>query len=91
MAISYAFLQKFFHTLNITLHDLRHTSASLLIANNVDIETIARRLGHSNVAITLNRYGHALPSQEEKAVHALQTMLSIQPEKADSTQIKNMA
>jgi len=76
---------------DITLHDLRHTSASLLIANNVDIETIARRLGHSNVAITLNRYGHALPSQEEKAVNALQTMLNIQTEKSDIAEIKDMA
>lgn len=43
------------------------------------------------MAITLNRYGHALPSQEEKAVNALQTMLDIQPEKPDFIQVKDMA
>lgn len=62
----------------ITLHDLRHTSASLMIASGyVDIETIARRLGHADVKMTLNRYGHALPSQDEKAAAALESMLSM--------------
>lgn len=62
----------------ITLHDLRHTSASLMIASGyVDIETIARRLGHADVKMTLNRYGHALPSQDEKAALALESMLSM--------------
>ena len=64
----------------IRFHDLRHTSASLLIASGyVDIETIARRLGHSDISMTLNRYGHALPSQDEKARLALDVMLSEDP------------
>ena len=63
----------------IKFHDLRHTSASIMIASGmVDIETIARRLGHSDVSMTLNRYGHALPSQDEKAVKAISTMLSLE-------------
>lgn len=61
----------------IKLHDLRHTSASLMIASGfVDVETIARRMGHSDVKMTLNRYGHALPSQDEKAAFALASLLS---------------
>lgn len=60
----------------ITLHDLRHTSASLMIAaGDVDIETIARRMGHADVSVTLNTYGHALPSQDDKASSALEKML----------------
>lgn len=55
----------------IRLHDLRHTSASILIANNVDVETIAKRLGHSQVNITLNRYGHALPSRDLVAAQTI--------------------
>lgn len=55
----------------IRLHDLRHTNATILIANNVDVETIAQRLGHSQVNITLNRYGHALPSRDLVAAQAL--------------------
>lgn len=70
----------------ITFHDLRHTSASIMIASGmVDIETIARRLGHSDVSMTLNRYGHALPSQDEKAMQALDIMLSEDPEPVKKT------
>lgn len=51
----------------IRLHDLRHTSATLLLAENVDIETVSHRLGHSKASVTLDIYGHAL---EEKDVTA---------------------
>src|SRR5262249_56014653 len=40
----------------VTLHSLRHTHASMLIASGVDILTISRRLGHSSPTITLNVY-----------------------------------
>ena len=42
----------------VTLHSLRHTHASMLIASGVDILTISRRLGHSSPTITLSVYGH---------------------------------
>ena len=74
----------------IKLHDLRHTSASLLIASGyVDIETIARRLGHSDISMTLNRYGHALPSQDAKAVHALENMLNMDEKPAATPTVPN--
>lgn len=70
----------------IKFHDLRHTSASLLIASGmVDIETVARRMGHSNVSMTLNRYGHALPSQDTKAVQALGSMLNMNDDPEEVT------
>lgn len=75
----------------ITFHDLRHTSASIMIASGiVDIETIARRLGHSDVSMTLNRYGHALPSQDEKAMQALDMMLCRKETAADPEPIKEL-
>lgn len=64
----------------IKFHDLRHTCATILYAQGMDIETISKRLGHSNVAMTLNRYGHALPSQEKRAVTILENMLNIENE-----------
>ena len=78
----------------ITLHDLRHVSASLMIASGyVDIETIARRLGHADVALTLNRYGHALPSQDEKAALALELSLNpdpvILPKQTDTEHVRS--
>jgi len=44
--------------MKITLHALRHTHASQLIAAGMDVLTISRRLGHASAAITLTVYGH---------------------------------
>lgn len=42
----------------IRVHDLRHSHASLLISNNVDIATISNRLGHDKIKTTLDTYAH---------------------------------
>lgn len=55
----------------ITLHDLRHTSATLLISENTDIRTVSQRLGHSRTSTTLNIYAHALESKDKAAAEAL--------------------
>ena len=60
----------------IRLHDLRHTSASHMLANGVDIETVAKRLGHSKASFTLDIYGHALESMDEKAAEVLDNVFS---------------
>ncbi|MBR5379302.1 MAG: site-specific integrase [Clostridia bacterium] len=59
----------------IRLHDLRHTSATLLLSKNTDIETVARRLGHSKASVTLDIYGHALPENDRQASDILGSML----------------
>lgn len=41
-----------------TFHDLRHTHASALIAEGIDIEQVSARLGHANVAVTMAVYTH---------------------------------
>ena len=55
----------------IRLHDLRHTSATLLLSEGVDIRTVANRLGHSQTSTTLNVYAHALPAADEQAARVL--------------------
>lgn len=60
----------------IRLHDLRHTSATHLIANGVDIETVAKRLGHSKASFTLDVYGHALEENDEKASDTLEQIFT---------------
>jgi len=45
-------------------HDLRHTHAALLIADGWHPLAISRRLGHSTITVTMDRYGHLLPSLE---------------------------
>lgn len=61
---------------NIRLHDLRHTSATLLLASNTDIETVSHRLGHSKASITLDVYGHALETMDEKASDTLEKIFA---------------
>jgi len=61
----------------IRLHDLRHTSATILIKNNMNIETIAKRLGHSDVAVTLNTYGHAMKEADQEASRILESILKV--------------
>ena len=46
----------------IRFHDLRHTFASLLIANGEDIVRVSRLLGHSSPTVTMNVYAHMLPN-----------------------------
>jgi integrase len=47
----------------IRWHDLRHTFASLMLANGEDIVRVSRLLGHANPTITLNIYSHMLPRE----------------------------
>ena len=44
----------------ISLHSLRHTHASVLLAAGVSIHAISERLGHSNVGVTQETYAHVL-------------------------------
>lgn len=56
---------------NITLHDLRHTNATLLISENTDIRTVSQRLGHSRTSTTLDIYSHALESKDRAAADTI--------------------
>ena len=59
----------------IPLHGLRHTNATLLIANDADIKTVMNRLGHSDVSVTLGIYAHALQERDKKAADTLEQVL----------------
>lgn len=61
----------------ITLHGLRHTSATLLIAQNVDIKTVSNRLGHSETSTTMDIYTHALQKQDELAAESLGELFNV--------------
>ena len=60
------------HLHALRFHDLRHTCASLLIAQGVHPKAVAERLGHGSVAITMDRYGHLYDDHEEPIVAGLQ-------------------
>jgi integrase len=57
---------------NITLHTLRHTHASQLIAAGVDVLTVSRRLGHGSPAITLSVYGHLFSNTDDRAAQIVE-------------------
>jgi integrase len=61
---------------DIPLHGLRHTSASLLISKNVDIQTVSGRLGHSSSNVTLGIYAHSFKKMDKTAADVLGDMLS---------------
>lgn len=56
---------------HIRIHDFRHSHASLLANEGINIQEIARRLGHSKIEITWNTYSHLYPREEERAVQIL--------------------
>jgi len=51
---------------DIRFHDIRHTHASILINQGVDIVKISKRLGHANPRITLEVYAHLLPNSDNE-------------------------
>ncbi|WP_086150507.1 site-specific integrase [Cellulosimicrobium sp. KWT-B] len=61
---------------NLTVHDLRHTHASLLLAAGVDIKVIQERLGHSSASTTLGTYAHLMPDAHQGAASRLQNLLA---------------
>jgi integrase len=52
----------------ITLHECRHTFASLMIAAGVNAKALCTFMGHASITITLDRYGHLMPGNEDEAV-----------------------
>lgn len=59
---------------HIRFHELRHTSATLLINQGVHMKTISARLGHSRIGTTMDLYGQALESADEKAADLLENI-----------------
>jgi integrase len=59
----------------IRFHDLRHTTATLLLGQGVHPKIVSEMLGHSNVGITLDLYSHATPTMQEVATSALDAIL----------------
>lgn len=59
----------------ITIHDLRHSHASYLLSEKINIVLISKRLGHKDVTTTLNTYSHFMPTDEEDFIKNINTML----------------
>jgi integrase len=57
-----------------TPHELRHSAASLLIAQGVPVKTISETLGHSSIRVTLDVYGHLLDEGKRAAADAMDAL-----------------
>ena len=56
---------------HINPHLFRHSAASILISNGVDVLSVSQMLGHSNISTTLNTYSHALEESRQKTAAAV--------------------
>lgn len=59
----------------IRVHDLRHTSATLLLLAGTPAKIVSERLGHASVGITLDLYSHVLPDMQDSAADAMDNLL----------------
>jgi integrase len=59
----------------IRFHDLRHSHASQLLAQGINVKVVSERLGHSSASLTLDVYAHVLPNQQEEAARRVDSAL----------------
>jgi integrase len=53
-----------------SLHTLRHSHGSFLLANGMDLATVSERLGHSSVRVTADVYSHAIRGRDKEAARS---------------------
>ena len=61
---------------HLTLQGLRHAHATLMLTAGIHPKVVSERLGHSNIAITMDIYSHVLPGLQEAAAQALDELLA---------------
>ena len=64
------------HGYEFRFHDLRHTHASLLLAQGAHVKVVQERLGHASVTMTMDTYSHLLPGVQEAAVATFDAALA---------------
>jgi len=60
---------------DIRFYDLRHTCASLLLAQGVHPRVVMEILGHSQIGLTMNTYSHVIPQLQQEAASKLDALL----------------
>lgn len=74
----------------IRFHDLRHTSATLLINEGVHPKIISKRLGHSKIGTTMNVYGHVIDSADKTAAEKFQRLFKKSSEETELSKAKTV-
>lgn len=70
----------------IRFHDLRHTYASLLLANGAPMKYVQHQLGHSSITMTMDLYTHLLPEVNDKCVNLLNNIVNQSIESQEEVQ-----
>jgi integrase len=73
---AFAWLVKGAKVPRVRLHDLRHTSATLLLRAGISLKVVSARLGHSTTAITNDHYAHVIGTMDEEAADKLADALT---------------
>ena len=60
---------------NIRFHDLRHSSATMLLSLGVHPKVVQEMLGHSQISMTMDIYSHTLPTMQQEAIGKLNAIL----------------
>jgi integrase len=58
-----------------SIHELRHSCASLLIAMEVPLEVVSEQMGHASIRVTKDVYGHLMPKSRARAAEAMRSVL----------------
>ncbi|WP_443659303.1 site-specific integrase [Clostridium algidicarnis] len=65
---------------NVNFHGLRHTSATILINQGVDVTTVSKRLGHARTSTTTDIYSHSLKKSDREASNKLENLFNKNPQ-----------
>ena len=60
----------------IRFHDLRHTAAAIMLNHGIPVIVVSRRLGHAKPSITLDVYGHMIPSLQAEAAQKIDELIT---------------
>jgi integrase len=74
------------HVRSIRVHDLRHTAASLMLAEGVAVRTIMETLGHANISMTMDTYGHVMETTLRDAADRMDRALGATNETPDTSE-----
>jgi len=61
---------------NICCHDLRHTAATLLLIEDINVKVVSEMLGHADVSITLRVYAHVIPYMQQAAADVMDVVFN---------------
>jgi integrase len=74
----------------VRLHDLRHGSASLMLAAGIPVEVVSKRLGHSSISVTTDIYSHLLEGVGRRAAEAAMGLVPRTPRATTQTSSDHM-